>query len=46
MFGWSDVDMNEMVKIRDLAAKKLEASNYIPASTFSNVKKHLNSIRR
>ena len=46
MFGWSDVDMNEMVKIRDLAAKNLEASNYIPASTFSHVKRHLNSIRR
>ena len=46
MFGWSDVDMNEMVRIRDLAAKNLEASNYIPAATFSKVKKHLSNIRR
>ena len=46
MFGWSDVDMSEMVKIRDLAAKQLAASNYIPAANFARVKKHLGHIRR
>lgn len=46
MFGWSDVNMSEMTKIRDLAAKQLAASNYIPAANFSRVKKHLSNIRR
>jgi len=45
MFGWSDVNMNEMIRIRDLAAKQLAASNYIPAANFSRVKKHLSNIR-
>ena len=46
MFGWSDVNMSEMTRIRDLAAKQLAASNYIPAANFSRVKKHLSNIRR
>ncbi len=46
MFGWSDVNMSEMVKIRDRAAKNLESSNYIPAATFAKVKRHLAAVRR
>ncbi len=46
MFGWSDVNMSEMIKIRDLAAKQLAATNYIPAANFARVKKHLANVRR
>lgn len=46
MFDWSDVNMNELLEIRDLAAKHLERTNYIPAATFRQAQKHLDNYRR
>lgn len=46
MFDWSDVKTSELTEIRDLAAKHLQSSNYIPAATFANARKHLNNYRR
>ncbi len=45
MFDWSDVDMNEMLEIRDLAAKHLEATDYIPAATFARAQKLVTDFR-
>ena len=45
MFDWSDVNMTEMLEIRDLAAKHLEATNYIPASTFTKAQKLVTDFR-
>ncbi len=45
MFDWSDVDMTEMLEIRDLAAKHLEATNYIPAATFARAQKLVTDFR-
>ncbi len=45
MFDWSDVDMTEMLEIRDLAAKHLETTNYIPAATFAKAQKLVTDFR-
>ena len=45
MLDWSDVNMNEMLEIRDLAAKHLEATNYIPAATFTRAQKLVTDFR-
>ena len=45
MFDWSDVDMTEMLEIRDLAAKHLEATDYIPAATFARAQKLVTDFR-
>ena len=45
MFDWSDVDMTEMLEIRDLAAKHLEATHYIPATTFARAQKLVTDFR-
>ncbi|UCB54544.1 MAG: TRAP transporter substrate-binding protein DctP [Thiotrichales bacterium] len=45
MFDWSDVDMNEMREIRNLAAKHLEATDYIPAATFAKTQKLVTDFR-
>ena len=45
MFDWTDVDMTEMLEIRDLAAKHLENTNYIPAATFAKAQKHVTDFR-
>lgn len=45
MFDWDDVDMNELITIRDDAATHLEETNYIPASIFSKTQKLLNDYR-
>lgn len=45
MFDWSDVNMTEMLEIRDLAAKHLEATNYIPATTFARAQKLVTDYR-
>jgi len=45
MLDWDDVDMDEMLKIRDDAAAYLEQTNYIPASMFSKTKKMLAQYR-
>ena len=45
MFGWSDVNMHEMLEIRDLAAKYLEATDYIPAATFARAQKLVTDFR-
>jgi len=41
MFDWDDVDMDEMLSIRDAAATYLEQTDYIPASMFNRTKKIL-----
>jgi TRAP-type C4-dicarboxylate transport system substrate-binding protein len=41
MLGWDDVDMNEILAIRNDAAAYLEKTNYIPASIFSRTEKML-----
>ncbi|MBT8128975.1 MAG: TRAP transporter substrate-binding protein DctP, partial [Gammaproteobacteria bacterium] len=45
MFDWSDVDMNDMLEIRDLAASHLESTNYIPAATFARAQKLVTDFR-
>lgn len=45
MFDWADADMNEMLEIRDQAAKYLEKSNYIPAETFTKAQQLVNDFR-
>jgi TRAP-type C4-dicarboxylate transport system substrate-binding protein len=45
MLDWDDVDMTEMLKIRDDAAVYLEQTNYIPADVFSKTKKMLTEYR-
>jgi len=45
MFDWDDVDMNEMLSIRDAAAKHLEQTGYIPAKMFNTTKKFLTEYR-
>ena len=45
MFDWSDVDMNDMLEIRDLAARHLEDTNYIPAATFARAQKLVTDFR-
>ncbi len=45
MFDWSDVDMTEMLEIRDLAAKHLESTDYIPAATFARAQKLVTDYR-
>ena len=45
MFDWSDVDMNDMLEIRDMAAKHLEETNYIPAATFARAQKLVTDFR-
>ena len=45
MFDWADVDMTEMHEIRDLAAKHLESTNYIPAATFARAQKLVTDFR-
>jgi TRAP-type C4-dicarboxylate transport system substrate-binding protein len=41
MLDWDDVDMNEILAIRNDAAAYLEKTNYIPASIFSRTEKML-----
>jgi TRAP-type C4-dicarboxylate transport system substrate-binding protein len=45
MFDWEDVDMDEMLAIRDNAATYLEQTDYIPASIFARTKKMLSDYR-
>jgi TRAP-type C4-dicarboxylate transport system substrate-binding protein len=45
MFDWDEVDMNELLAIRNNAASYLEKSNYIPASVFAKTKKMLTDYR-
>lgn len=45
MLNWDEVDMNEILSIRDNAAAYLEETNYIPASTFSRTEKILTEYR-
>ena len=45
MFDWDEVDMDEMLTIRDNAASYLEQTNYIPASIFARTKKMLADYR-
>jgi TRAP-type transport system periplasmic protein len=46
MFDWDDVDMDEVIKIRDDAAAYLERTDYIPASVFTKTKKLLADYRQ
>ena len=46
MFDWDDVDMDEMLSIRDAAAKYLEQTDYIPASMFNKTKNILTEYRK
>jgi TRAP-type C4-dicarboxylate transport system substrate-binding protein len=45
MFDWKDVDMKEMLEIRNLAAKHLENTDYIPAATFARAQKLVTDFR-
>jgi TRAP-type C4-dicarboxylate transport system substrate-binding protein len=45
MFDWSDANMDELLEIRDQAAKYLEKTNYIPAETFSRAQQHVEDFR-
>jgi TRAP-type transport system periplasmic protein len=45
MLDWDDVDMDEMLKIRDDAAAYLEETDYIPASMFTKTKNMLAQYR-
>ncbi len=45
MFDWDEVDMDEMLQIRDDAAAYLEQTDYIPAETFARTKKLLAEYR-
>lgn len=46
MFDWDEVDMDEILSIRDNAALYLEKTNYIPADLFNKTKKLLADYRR
>jgi len=46
MFDWDEVNMDEMLAIRDDAAAYLEKTNYIPASMFNKTKKLLTDYRK
>ena len=46
MFDWDEVDMTELLKIRDDAALYLEQTDYIPAKVFAKTKKMLNEYRQ
>jgi len=46
MFDWDDVDMNEILALRDDAAKYLEKTEYIPAHMFTMTKKILADYRK
>jgi TRAP-type C4-dicarboxylate transport system substrate-binding protein len=45
MFNWDDVDMDELLSIRDKAAAHLEKSGYIPADVFNKTEKMLADYR-
>lgn len=45
MLDWDDVDMAEMLKMRDDAAAYLEKTDYIPASMFAKTKELLAAYR-
>lgn len=45
MLDWNEVDMDEILTIRNNAASYLEQTNYIPASLFSRTKKLLTEYR-
>jgi len=45
MFDWSDADMDEMLAIRDQAAKHLERSGYIPAKIFTRAQQLVEDFR-
>ena len=45
MYDWEDVNMQEMLEIRDLAAKHLEDTHYIPAATFAKAQKLVTDFR-
>ncbi len=45
MLDWDEVDMDEILTIRNNAASHLEQTNYIPASLFSRTKKLLTEYR-
>ncbi|MCW8942325.1 MAG: TRAP transporter substrate-binding protein DctP, partial [Gammaproteobacteria bacterium] len=45
MLDWDEVDMEEILKIRDDAAAYLEQTDYIPASMFAKTKKMLADYR-
>ena len=46
MFDWHEVDMDELLKIRDDAAAYLEQTDYIPASMFAKTKNLLMDYRK
>lgn len=46
MLDWDEVDMDEMLSIRDGAATYLEQTGYIPASVFSKTKNMLSDYRQ
>jgi len=46
MFDWKDVNMDEILEIRDQAANYLEQTNYIPLSVFSKTRKLLADYRK
>ena len=46
MLDWDEVDMDEILKIRDNAASYLEQTHYIPASLFSRTRKILTEYRK
>jgi len=45
MWGWDDVNMDELIDIRDKAAKHLENTGYIPAKDFERARKLLTEFR-
>jgi TRAP-type C4-dicarboxylate transport system substrate-binding protein len=45
MLDWDEVDMNEMLTMRDDAAAYLEKTDYIPANMFAKTKKMLSDYR-
>jgi TRAP-type C4-dicarboxylate transport system substrate-binding protein len=45
MFDWDDVDMEEILSIRDKAAVHLEKSGYIPADVFAKTEQMLSAYR-
>jgi TRAP-type C4-dicarboxylate transport system substrate-binding protein len=45
MLDWDDVDMDEILEIRDNAAAHLEKTNYIPIRTFNKVERILTEYR-
>ncbi|MGB5278935.1 MAG: TRAP transporter substrate-binding protein DctP [Gammaproteobacteria bacterium] len=45
MFDWSDANMDEILEIRNQAAKYLEKTNYIPAETFNKAQQLVEDFR-